>query len=148
MKFPPARETGCCVFEPGEWHCPIKHVALAERREFGLLLAVDLDGADSGEIFLNQFIQTGQIFLLTSLLAHHLPAEQSNRAEHQRVQANGCERQPWVDRQHRWQGQAVGQKCVGEAEDREASSPPDVFHITGRPRITSPLPVVCTQAGS
>ena len=43
------------------------------------LLAVDLDGADAGEVFLDQIAQLGQRFLLPPLLFHHAAAEQAHR---------------------------------------------------------------------
>ena len=43
-------------------------ISLAECRQFGCFLAVDLDRADPGEVLLDQFTQSRQIFLLTALL--------------------------------------------------------------------------------
>ena len=100
---------------------------------FRRLLAIDLDGADAREVFLDEIAQGGQGLLLAPLLAHHAAAKQAHHHQHHRVKPNGGQAQPGVNRQHRRQGEGIGEGRVGEAEDGEAEQAPHVFHITGRP---------------
>ena len=108
-------------------------VALGKGLALGPFLAVDLDGADAGEVLLDQVAELGQGFLLTPLLAHHPAAEQADCHQHQWVEPQGRHRQPGVDAEHGRQGEGIGQGRVGEAEHGEAHQPPHVLHITGGP---------------
>ena len=106
-------------------------VALGEGLPLGGLLAVDLDGADAGEVLLDQIAQLGQGLLLAPLLFHHAAAEQPHDHQHQRVEPHRRQAQPGVDRQHGRQGEGVGQGRVGQAEHRKAQQAPHVLHVAG-----------------
>ena len=95
----------------------------------GGFLVVDLDGADAGEILLDQVAEGGQGLLLAALLAHHPAAKQAHHHQHSRVEPQGRQAQHGVDGQHRRQGERIGQGGVGEAEHGEAQQPAHVFHI-------------------
>ena len=94
-------------------------------------MAVDLDGTDAREVLLDQIAQAGQLPLLLPLLAHHAAAADAHHQQHHGVESDGCQAEPGVDRQHRWQREAVHQHRVGEAEQGKAQQAAHVLHITG-----------------
>ena len=65
------------------------------------------------------------------MLPHHPAAKQAHHHQHHGVEPHGRQAQPGVDRQHRRQGEGIGQGGVGEAEHRKAQQAPHVFHIAG-----------------
>ena len=112
---------------------PVVPIGNGEGLLLHLLLAIDLDGTDAREVFLQQIGELGEGFLLTALLAHHPAAEFAHRQKHQRVEGHGRQGEPGIDGHHRRQSEGIGQHRVGETEHGEAKQPPHVLHIAGGP---------------
>ena len=98
---------------------------------FGGLLAVNLDGPNTGNILLNQVAEAGQGFLQAPLLAHHAAAEEANRHQHQGIETHRREAQARIDQQHRWQRHGIRQGRVGQAEQGKTQQPTNIFDVAG-----------------
>ena len=125
------REEGASGSGQADGAVAVVAVALGEGVLFGGFLPVNLDGADAGQVLLDQIAQSGQVLLLPALLLHHPAAEQAHHREHQRIRPDRRKRQPGVNRQHRGQRQAVRQQRVGQTQDCKTQQSPDVLHIAG-----------------
>ena len=65
------------------------------------------------------------------LLSHHPAAAGTHHQQHQWIERNGRQAQPGIDGQHRRQGQAVGQRRVGQTQHSKSQQPAHVLHIAG-----------------